>query len=337
MPLVALPAPALLTAVLLSGPARAGIPFIVNGVPEPDHPAVLSLGTDALGDPISLCTASLITPRVVLTAAHCTEFIPEELIVAAGRAFFGADINAPDHTLNFSAVHLHPDYVELQDGGAVMPEFDISVMVLSEDAPVAPIWWRTRPLGEDDLGTELLSVGFGLDERGRSGTKRSAPLRLDSYDEQFVISHNRTNPEGANICSGDSGGPQFAWSETHQAWEQIAVHSWGDQDCRTTSGSTRTDIAADWIRARIAEVHGTDDRCAILGYHGDGVCDDFCLELEGTEDPDCLPPEDTAAPLAEDDDGAAAPAKEGCATVAAAPGLWLIWASLPLLLVRREV
>ena len=203
------------------------MPVIINGEVENGLSAVISIGTDALGDPISFCTASVIAPRVVLTAAHCTEFIPVELLTIAGRAFFGTDINAPTHTLNFEAVYLHPAYVELANGGEQLPEYDLSVLILAEDAPVQPMWWRTEAVTDADVGSPLLSVGFGLDERNRSGVKRSAPLQLDGYDEQFVIVRNASNAAGANICSGDSGGPQLIWDEQVDDWRQLAVHSWG--------------------------------------------------------------------------------------------------------------
>src|SRR3954454_21476792 len=62
---VRLPA-ALVAALALAAPAPAGA--IVNGSPDgDDHPYVA-----IVGDGDVFCTASLITPTVLLTAGHCT-------------------------------------------------------------------------------------------------------------------------------------------------------------------------------------------------------------------------------------------------------------------------
>ena len=58
------------------------------------------------------------------------------------------------------------------------------------------------------------------------------------------------------------------WGE----WVQIAVHSWGDENCTMTSGSTRTDLVHDWILETVVSVHGTTDFCDINGYYDDDEC-----------------------------------------------------------------
>jgi hypothetical protein len=174
-----------------------------------------------------------------------------------------------------------------------------------------------------DIGAKVLSVGFGItDVSGAgSGVKRSAMLTIDRYDNMFIHSDSATNENNANICSGDSGGPQYAFDEETGLWEQWAVHSWGDSNCVATSGSTRTDVIADWLLEQIEEVHGTRDRCEINDRYDDGVCDTFCDTL----DPDCVEIPD---PL---NDGKATTDGEidarggcGCDTNSAPVGGWLI-------------
>lgn len=295
-----------LAAVSHAGEPDAGI---VGGQPEPGFDTAVSLGADILGDRVSLCTANLITTRILLTAAHCTDFIPPELLAAAGRAYVGADIDEAEYALELVDLAVHPDYVELDNDAGTVGEYDISVVVLAEDAPIRPMWLRLEPITEAAIGAELTSIGFGLDEANVSGVKRSAVLTLDELDDYFLLSSSYTNPNQANICSGDSGGPQVA--QVDGRWEQWGVHSWGDSACRTRSGSTRVDTSLEWILDQIEAEHGTRDLCIANGYSGDGVCDPIC-ETQGPIDPDCRadPPALTSGTSVD---------KGGCAVVSAVP------------------
>jgi uncharacterized protein (TIGR03382 family) len=293
---------------------------IINGKVEDGFPAAVGIGAGGF----TLCSASVITPRLLLTAAHCSADLPVELVVAFGEAYFGTEAISPDHSVGFIDARVHPDYIPLSNGGQNLGQYDIAVIELSADSPVEPVWPRLDPLDPDaDVGERIWSVGFGLDENGASGTKKSAKLTVDDIDDMFIISESETNRNNANICSGDSGGPQYFELEDGSL-EQWAVHSWGDTNCVFNSGSTRTDVAADWLLEQILQTHGTTDRCEIEGRYQDGVCDTFCDE----EDLDCANPADLLAAPPDSESAAG-----GCST---APGL-VGWAPLLLLgLFRRR-
>ena len=72
--------------------AAASAQDLVNSEPTDDYDFTVALGADFGGQLFSSCTGSLITPEIVLTAAHCGSEIPMELVIAAGRAFFGPSI-----------------------------------------------------------------------------------------------------------------------------------------------------------------------------------------------------------------------------------------------------
>lgn len=253
---------------------------VIGGQEEPGFPSVVSLGALIGDDAYSMCSGNLITPRIVLTAAHCGEGVPESVIVSAGRAFFGANIDEHEHAIGFVAYRSHPDYEELT--GWQLPVNDVGVAILAEEAPVPATFVNTAALGDDDLGRAVKSVGFGVSNASTgagSGIKRSADLTLDELREQFLVSY--ATDDGTTICSGDSGGPQFI--EIDGMWVQAAVHSWADSDCRTYSGSTRTDLVWDWVLDEVEFVHGSRDLCWINGWYGDDVCDGLC----DLPDPDC--------------------------------------------------
>jgi len=319
---------------------------IVNGQEEEGFPSAVAMGAEFQGSVMSMCTGNLITPEIVLCAGHCGDQIPVELIVAMGSAFFGPDVDDYDEAVGFADFHVHPEYVPLESGpGGDLGQYDMSIFVLAEEASAEPTWFNRRELTlEEDKWRDMVSVGFGSTgaDGGGSGTKRSAELVLGFLDEMFIYTYSADNPGGANICSGDSGGPQFFPHENGR-YIQAGVHSWGDQDCVQVGGSTRTDLAVEWLLEIIEDVHGTSDVCEINDWYDDGICDDYCDE----PDPDCETgddDDDAADDDAGDDDDADADddvETEGtgceCSTTAAPAAASVLAILLPLaVLIRRR-
>ena len=274
---IALAAPQ--TQVRDAASVRDPTPNIVHGTATSAYPSVVALGVP----PLSVCSGNLITPRLVLTAAHCSGEIPLEFVVQFGSAIFGPTAAAPERAVRLADARIHPGYVPLENG-VTLGENDIAIAVLVEPVDIDPVPFRKLPLPASVVGRSMTSVGFGIDEADEGGIKRLATLTVSELDPVFVITESEDNPNDANICSGDSGGPQFL--EIDGVLEQIAVHSWADVGCTSISGSTRTDVTAGWILDQVEAVHGTRDLCEASGRYDDGICDERCDRI----DPDCLPP-----------------------------------------------
>ncbi|MEC7986013.1 MAG: trypsin-like serine protease [Myxococcota bacterium] len=266
---------------------------IVNGVEEEGFPSVLALGVEFNGYAFSACTGNLITPRIILTAAHCGDEYPLEAVLQLGSAFVATEVIDFEAKLSLEDAIIHPEYRKIGSLGPYdVGAYDFGLIQLAEDAPVAPTLFRSLPITEEHEGIAMKSVGFGITGHNRNdgGTKRSADLILSEVSSLFLEIQNGDNADDANICSGDSGGPMFHYDEEAEQYVQWAVHSWGDVYCLSESGSTRTDIVSEWIFDYIEEVHGSRDICEVNGLYEDGVCTELSACLQ--EDPECIVPEE---------------------------------------------
>jgi V8-like Glu-specific endopeptidase len=204
---------------------------IVNGQQDSGHPQVGHLSSGAE----TLCTATVIGRRTVLTAAHCvTRTGPNNV---AFPVLFTLDSFLSPTTA--SRVTVHPDYLYDIYGA------DIAVVELAK--PISGVQPADLPDKAPRVGQQVELVGFGItstDDWKTGGVKRIT-LNTVASVTQHLVSYNGSTGSVGNICSGDSGGPTFSTVGGKEVL--IGVHSTGSRPCGSRGNDVRTDVYRDWI------------------------------------------------------------------------------------------
>jgi hypothetical protein len=224
------------------GPA---INQIYNGTVTREYPAVAGLVILNADLSLGLCSGTLITPSVILTAAHCLDSNPIRVVAA----FFPDGVARRDYDGDFYV--LHGDYLPSRLAYA-----DIALLALREPvAGVAPMPVASTTPRPKRYGT---IVGFGEDETGGLGFKQTGTIRLRRCPRMFrpaglvrgQLSLSlcwRTKRFGQDTCHGDSGGPLVVDGLV------AGVTSGGYPDCPgKLSWDTNVALFRPWIEAQLS-------------------------------------------------------------------------------------
>ncbi len=235
--------------VLLTSQHAAAITF---GQPDGDlHPnvgAMIRLRSDGVFR--ILCSGSLISPTVFLTASHCTTFL-ERQGISDVWVTFDSKFTQQSKLLH-GTMHSNPLFNQAQSDTE-----DIAVIVL--DKPVKnltpvqlpPAGLLDRMKADGTLNRALFtSVGYGIQEPqpGPGGITNDFPMErwfavgeFDALNNTWLrIAQTQATGDGGT-CSGDSGGPQFLGGGAGETKTQVSITITGDVFCFATNVTYRLD------------------------------------------------------------------------------------------------
>jgi Trypsin len=235
-----------LAAVVPASQAVTTNGFFDNGL-HPNVGAIMVPARDGTGYR-EVCSGTLVSPTVFLTASHCTAFLESDARPDY-VTFDQTNVEPSPDALIPATPHTNPAFK--------WPSGDVSVMTFA--TPVLGITPAKVPtqvgyletLGLDQ-STRLTVVGYGTSEKvivkGENGPQfpfdgnRGYGIGgFNALTSQWLKMSQNAAHGDSGACYGDSGGPTFLGAAPDDGDVVLAVTSTGDTACYSTNVASRTD------------------------------------------------------------------------------------------------
>jgi hypothetical protein len=232
-------------AVMLLSAAPA-LAIVGGGAPSAD--GIARSVVTIVGSRGNFCTGSLISPKIVLTAAHC---------VQPGAEYRIVDNSSGEPALQtVRSVAIHPGF-KMEAMLAHRATADVALLQLDQPAKAKTPAVLGMPNIPIAVGGRFTIAGIGVTVRGdgkSAGTIRVAGLiatgKPGSLQIRLVDPTGQGTRDGLGACTGDSGAPVFEDKPGGPAI--IGVVSWstgpnGSGGCGGMTGVTPLTLYRDWL------------------------------------------------------------------------------------------
>jgi hypothetical protein len=229
--------------------------LLINGVPvdQRQFPTVFRMTTGGT------CTATLVGPAAMLTAAHCVPNGAQIAFVLGTRTV---------RSLCEQARGYHPQFNQSEDWAMCLLEF-----------PVTGINYETVAAEVPAVGKRVVLTGYGCTQQGgpldgtlRAGSSDTVTGSSTGFPAETSSIYTKSNIDagGAVLCPGDSGGPLFVFSGNsfNDARTLVGVNSrttfqFGVSIFAATGSTAGKQFFRDWTERHGQKICGvnTDQNC----------------------------------------------------------------------------
>jgi len=166
---------------------------IIGGTLDNADPSVVSL---LMADGGPDCTASVIAPNILLTAAHCVD------VGSQYKAVFGTHETAGDHTIMVTETHADPMYIDNDFEAG----HDIAIVILASASPSPAIALNRTPHDPTMVGRNARLVGFGVTATNQTGGGEKREITVPITEVRPL--HIKLGSPGHAACHGDPAVPR---------------------------------------------------------------------------------------------------------------------------------